>query len=165
MPDSSSSRIVTLSSIAHKGAKIYFDDINCENIDDSGAAYGQSKLANLMFADELNRRLKKSNKKIAALAVHPGGSDSGLFDEMSKITYYFFKILSPFILHSNAAAAKPSLFAALSPEIKGGEYLGPQGFKEFKGKVGVAKRDEYSLREDVAAKLWQLSEEMTSDAV
>lgn len=164
MPDSSDSRIVALSSLAHKEAKIHFDDLNCETTDDNGAAYGQSKLANLMFADELNRRLKKANKKIVALAVHPGGSDSGLFDEMSKITYYTFKILSPFILHSNASAAKPSLFAALSPGVKGGEYFGPQGFREFRGRVGIAKRSDYSKREDIATRLWQLSEKMTDQS-
>ncbi len=164
MPDNSASRIVALSSIAHKEARIHFGDLNCETTDDKGAAYGQSKLANLMFADELNRRLKKNNKKIIALAVHPGGSDSGLFDEMSKVMYYTFKILSPFILHSNASAAKPTLFAALSPEVKGGEYFGPQGFMEFRGKVGVAKRSDYSKREDIALELWQLSEEMTEQS-
>ncbi|MEO1260797.1 MAG: oxidoreductase [Bacteroidota bacterium] len=161
IPDHPASRIVALSSIAHKAAKIHFNDLNCENTDDADAAYGQSKLANLMFADELNRRLKKSGSKIIALAVHPGGSDSGLFDEMSRIKYYTFKLLSPFILNSPASAAKPSLFAALSTEVQGGEYFGPQGFNEFKGKVGFAKRSEYSKREDVATKLWQLSEKMT----
>ena len=164
MPDNSTSRIVALSSLAHKGAKIHFEDLNGENIDDKEAVYGQSKLANLMFADELNRRLKKSGKKIIALAVHPGGSASGLFDEMSRVKYYAFKIISPFILNTPASAAKPSLFAALSPDVKGGEYFGPQGFNEFKGKVGFAKRSEYSKREDIAAKLWQLSEEMTGQS-
>jgi len=161
MPDDSASRIVALSSLAHQNAKIHFDNLDC-NGENADAAYGQSKLANLMFADELNRRLKKSGKKIVALAVHPGGSDSGLFDEMSKVMYYTFKVLSPFILHSNASAAKPSILAALSPDIKGGEYFGPTGFMEFKGKVGVAKRSEYSKREDIAVKLWQLSERMTN---
>ncbi len=161
MPDHSSSRIVALSSLAHKGARIHFDNINCENTGDAGDAYGQSKLANLMFGDELHRRLKRKNRKIIALTVHPGGSDSGLFDEMSTVMYYTFKILSPFILHSNASAAKPSLFAALSPDIQGGEYLGPQGFREFRGKVGIAKRSAYSKHEDIAEKLWLLSEEMT----
>ena len=112
IPDNYTSRIVALSSLAHKGAKIHFDDINCEKADDKDAAYGQSKLANLMFADELNRRLRGANKKIVALAVHPGGSDSGLFDEMSRVKYYTFKILSPFILNSPTSAARPSLFAA-----------------------------------------------------
>ncbi|UJH67348.1 oxidoreductase [Allomuricauda sp. SCSIO 65647] len=161
MPDDAASRIVALSSIAHKTAKIHFDDLNGENIDDAEAVYGQSKLANLMFADALNRQLKQSGKKMVALAVHPGGSDSGLFDEMSKVKYYTFKILSPFILNSNASAAKPSLFAALSTDVQGGEYFGPQGFNEFKGKVGVAKRSDYSKREDVATRLWQLSEKLT----
>ncbi len=161
IPDKPSSRIVALSSLAHKGAKIHFDDLSCEKAEENDAAYGQSKLANLMFADELNRRLKDSGRQIIALAVHPGGSDSGLFDEMPKVTYYTFKILSPLILNSNSAAAKPSLFAALSPEIKGGEYLGPQGFQEFRGKVGFAKRTDYSKRKDVAEELWELSEEMT----
>ncbi len=160
IPDHSASRIVTLSSLAHKGAKIYFDDLSCDNQNDAGAGYGQSKLANLIFADELNRRLKRRGSKIIALAVHPGGSDSGLFDEMSKVMYYTFKILSPFILHSNASAAMPSLFAALNPDLEGGEYFGPQGYKEFKGKVGIAKRSDYSQREDVALKLWKVSEKM-----
>ena len=164
MPNESESRIVALSSLAHKGAKIHFDNINCDNIENREAVYGQSKLANLMFADELNRELKKAGKKIIAMAVHPGGSASGLFDEMSGIKYYVFKILSPFILNSNASAAKPALFGALSPYVKGGEYFGPQGFNEFKGKVGFAKRSDYSKRKDVAAQLWDLSEEMTGQS-
>ncbi len=164
MPDDSASRIVALSSLAHLNAEIYFDDLNCETASDAGAAYGQSKLANLLFADELNRRLGKAGRKIVALAVHPGGSDSGLFDEMSWVMYYTFKILSPFILHSNASAAKPTLFAALSPEVRGGEYFGPQGFMEFRGKVGIAKRSDYSRREDIATKLWEVSEKMTAQS-
>ncbi len=161
MPDDPDTRIVALSSLAHKGAKIHFDDINCENIKDREAVYGQSKLANLMFADELNREFKKAGKKIKALAVHPGGSDSGLFDEMTGLKYYVFKIISPFLLNTNASAAKPTLFAVLSPDIKGGEYFGPQVFNEFKGKVGFAKRSDYSKRKDVSSQLWDLSEEMT----
>lgn len=163
MADSAATRIVALSSLAHKQAKIHFGNLDCKD-EANDAAYGQSKLANLMFADELNRRLKMTGKKIVALAVHPGGSDSGLFDEMSRVMYYTFKILSPIILHSSGNAAKPSLFAALSPDVKGGEFLGPTGFMEFKGKVGIAKRSEYSKREDIAIKLWQLSEDMTGQS-
>ncbi len=162
IPDREESRIVALSSLAHKNAQIHFDDLNCEKTGDKDAAYGQSKLANLMFADELNRRLKNADKKIKALAVHPGGSESGLFDEMPRLMYYTFKILSPFILNSTSSAAKPSLFAALSPEVQGGEYFGPQGFNEFKGRVGFAKRSDYSKRGNIAERLWRLSEEMTN---
>ena len=160
MPDKNESRIVSLSSVAHKRAKIHFDDIHCENVKDNGAAYGQSKLACLMFGDELNRRLHKAGKKIRSLSVHPGGSDSGLFDDMSRVQYYFLKLLSPIITHSNAKAAVPSLYAALSPGIKGGEYFGPTGLNELKGKLGVAERTDYSKRKDIASRLWDVSEEL-----
>ena len=93
MPDDPASRIVALSSVAHKGARIHFDDLACGG--NGGVAYGQSKLACLLFADELNRRLQATGRKIKALAVHPGGSDSGLFDEMSRLQYFTLKALSP----------------------------------------------------------------------
>lgn len=161
MPDDSDSRIVALSSVAHKGAKIHFDNLNFERDYDGETAYGQSKLANLMFADELDRRLKKAEKKIAALAVHPGGSDSGLFGEMSRLKYWTLKLLKPFITHSNASAAQPSVFAAVSPHVSGGEYFGPQGYQELRGEVGFALRSNYSRREDAATRLWKISEQMT----
>ncbi len=158
MPDNSDSRIVSLSSVAHKQGKIHFEDINCENTKDSGAAYAQSKLASLMFSDELDRRLKKANRKILAIAVHPGGSNSGLFDDVSRIMYLVFQVIKPFITHSTEDAAKPSLYAALSKDVNGGEYFGPQGFRELKGKVGIAKRTEYSKDKRIASKLWAISE-------
>lgn len=162
MPDNEDSRIVSLSSVAHKSGKIHFDNINCENQSNKGAAYAQSKLACLMFGDELNRRLLVTGKKIKSITVHPGGSDSGLFADMSRIQYYILKILAPFITHSNASAAKPSIFAALNPAAIGGDYYGPTGARELKGKVGLAKRTDYSKREDITKKLWELSENITN---
>lgn len=160
MPDQQSSRIVSLSSIAHKQATIAFDDINCEHQSNKVFAYSQSKLACLMFAAELHRRLERADRKILSVCAHPGGTDSGLFDDMSRLQYYFYKVLAPFILHSNEDAAKPSLHAALSPEVCGGDYFGPRGFQELKGPVGHAKRTPYSEETLVAEKLWSLSEEM-----
>ncbi len=157
MPDTPESRIVSLSSVAHKGAKIYFDDIHCEN-QEGVAAYGQSKLACLLFGDELNRRLQAAGKKILSLSVHPGGSDSGLFDDMSRLQYYTMKVLAPFIIHDNASAAKPALHAALSANVKGGDFYGPQGFQELRGKVGPAKRDASAQDPSVAARFWDVSE-------
>ncbi len=158
-PDDPSSRIVHLSSLAHKNARIHFDDLTCGG--NGGEAYGQSKLACLMFGEELHRRLRAAGLKTRSIPVHPGGSDSGLFDEMSRAQYYFFKILSPFILHSNASAAKPSLFAALDPAAEGGQYYGPKGYQEFRGKVGKANRDPSTQDLDSATRLWDLSEELT----
>ena len=159
MPDDRASRVVTLSSVAHKGASIRFDDLTCGG--NAMAAYGQSKLACLMFGNELDRRLKAAGKQIKALSVHPGGSDSGLFDEMGRLQYYTLKLLAPFITHDNEAAAKPALLATLSHAVEGGDYLGPTGFLELRGPVGRAKRSAYSDRTDVAGRLWDLSADLT----
>ena len=159
IPDDAASRIVALSSIAHKSARIDFADLTCGR--DGLKAYGQSKLACLLFADELDRRLRAAGCRIKALAVHPGGSDSGLFDEMSRLQYYTFKALSPIIAHSNTEAAKPSLHAALSVELDGGDYFGPTGLMELRGPVGSAKRDPVTGDKDIARRLWTVSEELT----
>ncbi len=161
MPDSSRSRIISLSSVAHKQARIHFGDIECKNVKGFGAAYGQSKLACLMFGDELNRRLRKAGKNIRSLSVHPGISDTGLFDEMSWIQSALFKILGPFLSHSNTKAALPALCAALLDEAQGGDYLGPTGAFEFKGKPGRVKRSEYAKDEQIATDLWDLSEKLS----
>jgi len=164
MPDEADSRIVSLSSIAHKQGKIAFDDINCEHQQESTFAYAQSKLACLMFSSELNRRLEGAGRKILSVCAHPGGTDSGLFNDAPRLMYYGFLLVKPFITHSNEQAAKPSLHAALSKDVRGGDYFGPQGFKEMKGPVGRANRTQYSQDEEVAARLWRLSEEMTEGA-
>lgn len=160
IPDDSDSRVVSLSSIAHKQGSINIDDLNCENVKDNGFAYAQSKLACLMFSDELHRRLKNAGKKIISVCAHPGGSDSGLFDDMSRIRYFILKLLAPLITHSNKEAAKPSIYAALGKEVKGGDYYGPQGFNDLKGTVGYAKRTDYSKNLEVASKLWEESEKL-----
>ena len=161
MPDSKSSRVVSLSSLAHKKSEIFFDDINCDSQTKWDAPYAQSKLACLIFADELQRKLKLAGKKIISVSAHPGGTDSGLFEHMPPI---FMSILRytfvPIFLHSTENAAKPILKAALDSEVNGGEYFGPTGLFEMKGPPGIAKRTKYSQREDVASRLWNLSEEL-----
>lgn len=159
MPDDEAARIVALSSVAHKGARIHFDDLTCGG--NGGVAYGQSKLACLIFADELNRRLQAAGRKLKALAVHPGGTDSGLFDEMSRLRYFTLKALSPLFTHSNASAAKPTLHAALAENVAGGDYYGPIGMMEMRGPVGPAKRAAITEDRDVALRLWELSEKLT----
>ncbi len=162
MPDMRESRIVSLSSVAHRGAKIHFDDIHCEHVE-GVAAYSQSKLACLLFGDELDKKLRAAGREILSLSVHPGGSDSGLFDDMSRMQYYLMKIIAPLITHSNASAAQPALHAALSPNVKGGDYYGPQGFKELRGKVGPAERDASAKDPAAARRLWEVSEELIGE--
>lgn len=159
MPDDEASRVVALSSVAHKGARIHFEDLTCGG--DGLAAYGQSKLACLVFADELNRRLRASGRKLKSLGVHPGGSGSGLFEEMGRLQYFALKALSPLFTHSNASAAEPALHAALAEGVAGGDYFGPTGMMEMRGPVGPAKRDPITRDEDVAKRLWELSEQLT----
>ena len=159
MPDDPASRIVSLSSIAHKGASIRFDDLTCGG--DGGTAYGQSKLACLLFGDELDRRLRASGKKITSLSVHPGGSDSGLFDNMEDEQREALKKQVERLLHSNEDAAQPSLFAALSKDVAGGDYYGPTGPEEISGDVGIATRDPICKDHGIAKRLWRLSEELT----
>ena len=159
MPDDPASRIVALASVAHKGARIHFEDLACGGKGET--AYRQSKLACLLFADELDRRLRATGRRVKALAVHPGGSDSGLFDEMNRLQYFTLKALSPLITHSNASAAKPALHAALAPDVAGGDYYGPTGIMELRGAVGRARRDPITQDKGVANKLWELSEDLT----
>lgn len=155
------SRIVSLSSIAHKNAKINFKDINWETNYSRMKAYGQSKLACLLFAYELQRKLEKAGSKTISVAAHPGVSNT----ELAKyIPIYFKLLLSPLLLfgtHAPKHAAKPIIFAALSDGILGGDYLGPTGFNEMKGKPGKVASSPYSYQQDIAKKLWAVSEELT----
>ncbi len=159
IPDAPVSRIVSLSSIAHKSASIHFEDLSCGG--DGGTAYGQSKLACLLFGDELDRRLKAEGKVMKALSVHPGGSDSGLFNDMDEGQREAMKSQIAQLLHSNEEAAKPSLYAALSADVAGGDYYGPTGPEEMSGEVGAAERNPICGDLDVAQRLWRLSEDLT----
>lgn len=160
MPDTPNSRIVSMSSVAHKHARIDFDDINCDH-QKRGKAYGQSKLACLLFAEELNRRIQLAGKQIKAIPVHPGGSETSIFNEMSRIEYHILKAISPYIAHNNASAAQSALYASLSPDAEGGRYYGPIGFLEFKGKVGHAKRSRYARKAGLSEIIWSVAEKMT----
>lgn len=159
IPDDPASRIVSLSSIAHKGANIQFDDLTCGK--DPMAAYGQSKLACLLFGDELDRRLTAAGKALKSVTVHPGGSDSGLFQELGDSEREAMKAQVAHLLHSNKDAAQPSLFAALSEAVAGGDFYGPTGPEEMAGELGVAIRNPICAEHAVAARLWQISEVMT----
>lgn len=162
IPDDPASRIVSLSSIAHKGADIHFDDLSCGG--DGGVAYGQSKLACLLFGDDLDRRLKAAGKSMKSLSVHPGGSESGLFHNVDPDQLAQMKAQVEEFLHSPEAAAKPTLHAALSPDVEGGEYFGPIGPHEMSGDVGDAIRDPICADHAVAARLWRLSEDMSDQS-
>lgn len=159
IPDDPASRIISLSSIAHKDASIHFEDLNCGG--NGGVAYGQSKLACLLFGDELDRRLKAAGKVMKSISVHPGGSDSGLFSDLDEARREAMKKQVEQLLHSNKDAAKPSLYAALSAKANGGDYYGPTGPAEMSGDVGTAIRNPICDDHQVADRLWRLSEDLS----
>lgn len=155
------SRIVALSSIAHKRARINFDDLHWEKRYSALKAYGQSKVACLIFAFELNRRIKKAGIGTLAVAAHPGISFTELIRHVPRSLMFMVRPLANTFAQSPEKGALPTLYAALAPDVKGGEYYGPQGFGEWTGNPGRAKYSDLSKDKDLAGKLWQISEKLT----
>lgn len=162
MPDSAESRVVSLSSNAHKFGKINFDDLQSETKYSATIAYGQSKLACLLFANELQRKLTAQGKNILSVCAHPGVSNTELARYIPKaIQLLLWLTPLPFMAHKPEKAALPTLYAALANDVKGAEYFGPQGALEMSGKPGRAPKAAHGQDEAVAQRLWDVSEELT----
>ncbi|MGB0931289.1 MAG: oxidoreductase [Chitinophagales bacterium] len=159
------SRIVSLSSIAHKSGKINFDDLQSKNKYSAVQAYAQSKLACLMFAYELQRRLENVESDTISVAAHPGISDTELSRHIPKLaSMLLVPVFTTFITHKPAKGALPTLRAALDENAKGGDYFGPDGWREFKGKPIKVRSTRRSKNEETAKKLWEVSERLTGTA-
>jgi NAD(P)-dependent dehydrogenase (short-subunit alcohol dehydrogenase family) len=157
------SRVVSLSSIAHKSGKIDFDNINSKGKYNKVAAYSQSKLACLIFAKELDRRLRKCNSTTLSVAAHPGVSATNLFQFLPTWFKVVSPILEPIFSHPPQKAAQSIIVAALHESISGGDYIGPSGFNEMKGSPGKAKSAKLANAQKVAKKLWSISEKLTDN--
>ena len=157
----SDSRIVTLSSIAHKKGKIDFENLHAEKSYSKIEAYQQSKLACLMFTIELQRRLEKAGSKVISVAAHPGVSNTNLGQHIPKWVMVLAMPFFSFMIHKPEKAAQPSLMAALDESVTGGDYFGPTGYREMKGKPDKVKPEPHAFDEEVAEKLWEVSEELT----
>jgi NAD(P)-dependent dehydrogenase (short-subunit alcohol dehydrogenase family) len=155
------SRIVTVSSPAHKGGRIDFDDLQSERRYRHMAAYAQSKLANLMFAYELQRRLAVGSPSTMSLAAHPGGARSELNRDMPVLFRGRFWGPALLITHSAEKGALPILRAATDPDAHGGQYYGPDGWNEFKGHPKVLASTDLSHDAETQHRLWQESERLT----
>jgi Dehydrogenases with different specificities (related to short-chain alcohol dehydrogenases) len=162
----SKGRVVNQSSMAHEDGEIDFDDLMGEKDYSKWGAYGQSKLANLLFTYELDRRLKEKDIDVQSVACHPGVSDTNLFKigpkmEHSKIKLYLGKIFSTVLGQSPDKGCLPMLYAATSGNIQGGEYIGPDGFKTMRGYPEKQESTEASKDEEKAKRIWKRSEELT----
>jgi NAD(P)-dependent dehydrogenase (short-subunit alcohol dehydrogenase family) len=157
-------RVVNVSSLAHRGGKIDFDNLQAERKYRSWPAYQQSKLANLLFTFELQRWSDEHGWRLMSNAAHPGYALTELIPNgpgTGGLKGLGAKILGSFLSHSAAAGALPTLFAATAPEATPLGYYGPNGFYELKGPVAPAKIFPQAKDETVARKLWEVSERLT----
>lgn len=153
------SRIVTVSSTGHRLIDgIRFDDLQWERDYNRYRAYGQSKLANLLFTYELQRRLQ-STKTIAA-AAHPGGSNTELMRNLPRPVQAVASLIRPLFQGANMGAL-PTLRAATDPGVLGGQYFGPDGFAEQRGYATLVSSNRASHDLDAQRRMWAVSEELT----
>jgi NAD(P)-dependent dehydrogenase (short-subunit alcohol dehydrogenase family) len=155
------SRVVTVSSQGHRFARggIRFDDLQWERDYSRVGAYGQAKLANLLFTYELQRRLQGTNT--VAVAAHPGGSNTELARNTPIGVRTVFNLVGPLITQSAEMGALPTLRAATDPGVLGGQYFGPDGLGEQRGYPKVVASSEASHDIDAQRRLWTVSEELT----
>lgn len=156
------SRVVAVASIAHRiQAKIHFDDLQWERGYNRVAAYGQSKLSNLLFTYELQRRLAAAGKPTIAVAAHPGISNTELMRHIPGSTLPGFNQLAGLFTNSPAMGALATLRAATEPGVRGGQYYGPEGFRELRGYPKLVNSSSQSHDSALQQRLWAVSEELT----
>lgn len=156
------SRVVTVSSMAHRiMAAIHFDDLQWENGYNRIAAYGQSKLANLMFTYELQRRLAAKRKPTIAVAAHPGTANTELTRYLPPLLRPADRLLLPLVVQSAAMGALPTLRAATDPEVTGAQYYGPSGIGEQRGHPKLVDASKQAHEAELQRRLWAVSEELT----
>ncbi len=158
------SRVVNISSSGHRFGDMDFDNLNFENGEGYSpiGAYGRSKLANLLFTKELQRRFDELGINALAVAAHPGISQTNLTAHMEDRWYFkLFKPVMPLMVQSAAMGALPTIRAAVDPNVTGGQYFGPDGPKERRGYPVVVEANEAAHNAADAQKLWQVSEQLT----
>lgn len=158
LAQTSGARVVVTGSLAHMSGRIDWDDLNAEKSYRKWPRYGMSKLANLLFLFELDRRLRAAGSPVTVAGCHPGFATTDLGRHMPGIglLWPIFKLFS----NTSAMGAWPTLQAATG-DIRPGEYCGPQGFREIKGPSGIAKRAPQAIDAASARRLWGISIAMT----
>jgi len=159
-------RIVTVSSMAHRFGSIHFDDLQSERRYRKWDAYGQSKLANLLFTYELQRRLVGAGARAIAVACHPGYSATNLQaagPRMAEtpVMERLMGVMNRLFAQSAAMGALPTLYAATAPDVHGGDYIGPDGPGEAWGHPRKVRASARARDADAARRLWDESEVLT----
>jgi NAD(P)-dependent dehydrogenase (short-subunit alcohol dehydrogenase family) len=155
-------RVVTVSSNNHKGGRMTFDDLQGEGHYSRWGAYAQSKLANLLFALELDRRLKAAGLPVISVAAHPGYSATNLQASGRALPERIvFQLANRLFAQSAETGALPILYAATFPDLPGGSYVGPDGPGEMRGYPGLVQPSDRAKDVATARRLWQISEALT----
>ncbi|MCH7232704.1 oxidoreductase [Glycomyces sp. L485] len=155
-------RVVTVSSLAHYGGRIHFDDLTGERDYSGMGFYRQSKFANLLFGLELDRRLRASRSPVRSLVSHPGLAATSLVENgFTTLTRPIGRLVLRLFTQSSESGALTSLYAATDPRAESGQYIGPDGRREWKGPPRVVRPDAPAEDRETAARLWALSEELT----
>lgn len=157
------SRVVTVASIAHKGGRLNFDDLNAERSYDPRGAYQQSKLANLVFGLEFDRRLRARSAATTSVIAHPGVAVTNIVSNGmgTGLKGRIVNALLPLVAQSDDRGAWPLVYAATSPQAHGGGYYGPDGIAEIKGTPVEVKPKPHALDPAVGRRLWEVSETLT----
>ncbi|MBC5793206.1 MAG: SDR family NAD(P)-dependent oxidoreductase [Nanohaloarchaea archaeon] len=159
-------RVVNQSSGLHESGSLDFDDLMLEDNYDKWKAYGNSKLANILFTKELDRRLKENDLNIRSVACHPGYASTNLQykgpeESGSRLRLLGMKVANSLFAQSAAKGALPMLYASTSPDVQGGEYIGPGGFRNMRGYPEKQQPSNEARDLEVAEKLWNRSEDLT----
>lgn len=157
------SRVVTVASIAHKGGKLNFEDLNAERSYNPRGAYQQSKLANLVFGLEFDRRLRGRSMQTKSVIAHPGVAVTNIVSNGmgTGLKGRIVNVLMPFVAQSDDRGSWPLLYAATSPQAHGGGYYGPDGIAEVKGTPVEVKPKPHALDPVAGQRLWEISEALT----
>ncbi|WP_058364991.1 oxidoreductase [Haloparvum sedimenti] len=167
------SRVVTVSSALHERGDTDFDAVEggdgVANDYDRWTAYGRSKLANLFFAYELDRRLATAGASVRSFACHPGYADTNLQArgpeaDGSRVKRLAMRAANALFAQPAAAGALPTVYAATAPDLSGGEFVGPGGLFGMRGAPEVTESNELSLDREAATELWERSEAWTGVA-
>lgn len=164
-------RVVTIASIAHKRGRMAFEDLQSERSYKPMGAYAQTKLANLIFAFELDRRLQHAGEplsRVMSMAAHPGVANTNLFQvgefsSLERKVRGWSGVAIGTLLNTEQEGAVPTLFAATAAEAEPGRYYGPQGWREMRGgDVGLAQVASHARDTAAAARLWSECERLAA---
>jgi NAD(P)-dependent dehydrogenase (short-subunit alcohol dehydrogenase family) len=155
-------RVVTLSSIEHRGGSIDFDDLGWEHDYTPRDAYQRSKLANAVFAVELDRRLRAAGSPVISVFAHPGYSDTNLQRTgPTGLMRAALEIGNRLMAQGADKGALPQLYAATAPGVEGGDYYGPDGRREMRGHPTKVRAKSAAYDAEIGSRLWEVSEELT----